>query len=66
MRRLIFMLLFLGCGTSADDCASREGVCRIGGFTGACVTPHETLDCNPERNPGGAFCCVPCDGGACG
>jgi hypothetical protein len=41
-------------------CAAAGGRCVLGGAT----CPHRgTQDCNPDNNPGGAFCCLPCPKG---
>jgi hypothetical protein len=57
----VFVLAFCGCGGEAKpatSCASVGGSCLIGG--NACTTraPAGADDCNSDRNPGGAFCCL--------
>lgn len=38
-------------------CSAAGGRCLIG----SSVCPNRgAQDCNPYRNPGGAFCCLPC------
>jgi hypothetical protein len=44
-------------------CAAGGGQCLIGGNPCANRGPQ---DCNPDRNPGGAFCCLPCPAGPAG
>jgi len=52
------------CGPPARDaglsgpaaCVAAGGQCVVGGFTGC--SKLGTQDCNPDRNPGGAFCCL--------
>jgi len=38
-----------------DQCAAEGGKCILGG---ASCNHRGTSDCNPTRNPGGAFCCL--------
>jgi hypothetical protein len=52
------------CGSPGADaglsgpaaCAAAGGKCVVGGFTGCLKDGPQ--DCNPDRNPGGAFCCL--------
>jgi hypothetical protein len=47
-----------------EACEAAGGVCRIGGLAGTGICPNlGPQDCNPDRNPGGAVCCLPCPGG---
>jgi hypothetical protein len=65
--KAIFGLLVLlagacsGKSSGAEACVAAGGQCVIGGH----ICPnHGPQDCNPDLNPGGAFCCLPCsDGG---
>jgi len=43
-----------------EACVAAGGRCIIGG--NKCPN-HGPQDCNPDRNPGGAFCCLPCPAG---
>src|SRR5690242_1628026 len=72
MRTLVLGLTILLCGCSSggadngsstggpEACVQAGGQCLLGSAvaTGACpvIGPQ---DCNPERNPGGAVCCLP-------
>jgi hypothetical protein len=54
-----------GCSTSssstgAEMCVAAGGQCLLGGHSCPVVGAQ---DCNPDRNPGGAFCCLPCPAG---
>lgn len=50
-----------GCSSSGPEaCRAAGGECVLGGQRCANRGPQ---DCNPDRNPGGAFCCVPCPDG---
>src|SRR6202171_6584118 len=55
-----------GCaGTGSDgpaQCVAAGGRCVIGPPTN-CVGMIGSEDCNPDRNPGGAICCLPCPTG---
>jgi hypothetical protein len=44
------------------QCAAAGGRCVIGPPSN-CVGMIGPQDCNPDRNPGGAICCVPCPSG---
>jgi hypothetical protein len=48
-----------GGGTTTPSCAAAGGRCLIGPPTN-CKTeaPPGAQDCNPDRNPGGAMCCL--------
>lgn len=49
------------CGDSGPEaCVAAGGTCLLGGATCANQGPQ---NCNPEKNPGGAFCCLPCPKG---
>jgi hypothetical protein len=57
----LLVLLCAGCSSSGPEaCHAAGGECVIGGH--ACANPGPQ-DCNPDRNPGGAFCCLPCPNG---
>ncbi len=51
-----------GCtsSTGPEMCVAAGGQCLVGG--NVCAN-HGPQDCNPERNSGGAFCCLPCPAG---
>ena len=65
------MLTLAGCSgtsnqTGPEACVAAGGKCILGG--NSCSNPGPQ-DCNPDRNAGGAFCCLSCgtDGaGVCG
>jgi len=68
--KLIYILSFamtaLSCSnsntkTGPEQCVEAGGQCVLGGVE---CTKLGSADCNPGRNPGGAFCCLSCgDGG---
>jgi hypothetical protein len=39
------------------QCVAAGGTCMLGSGVPFCAEPGQ-YDCNPERNPGGAFCCL--------
>jgi hypothetical protein len=43
-----------------DACVAAGGQCVLGGYQCPNKGPQ---DCNPDRNPGGAFCCLGCFSG---
>jgi len=49
-----------GKSSGAEACVAAGGQCVLGGYS--CPNPG-TQDCNPDKNPGGAFCCLPCQDG---
>jgi hypothetical protein len=62
------MVALVACsGTSGQSgpeaCVAAGGKCILGGNT--CSNPGPQ-DCNPDRNAGGAFCCLSCSGDAAG
>jgi hypothetical protein len=69
MLRTVFLgALLLGvggaCNASEDGqaaCIAAGGQCVLGSFQ---CPNRGTQDCNPDRNPGGAFCCLGCPSGA--
>jgi hypothetical protein len=59
---LVLLCAPLGaCSSSGPEaCVAAGGRCVLGGNP----CPHtRPQDCNPDRNPGGAFCCLPCPAG---
>jgi hypothetical protein len=43
-----------------DQCVAAGGQCVLGNYQ----CPYRgTQDCNPDRSPGGAFCCLGCPTG---
>jgi hypothetical protein len=56
--------LLLGACSSRNsgpaECVAAGGKCILGGNKCPNSGPQ---DCNPDRNPGGAFCCLPCPQG---
>ena len=61
-----------GCSSGPAECEAAGGRCMVGAGMG-CAGTIGPQDCNPDRNPGGAVCCLPCpsgpsapDGGGCG
>jgi hypothetical protein len=59
-----------GCTSSnaaaGSACAAAGGQCHLGGFQcpASAVAPAAADDCNPQENPGGAFCCLSTDASA--
>ena len=53
----LFLLSLAACSGSsgAAECVAAGGQCVLGGHQ--CGNPGPQ-DCNPDRNPGGAFCCL--------
>jgi hypothetical protein len=43
-----------------DACVAAGGQCLAGGYHCGYVGPQ---DCNPDRSPGGWFCCLGCPNG---
>jgi hypothetical protein len=58
----LLLLALAGCSgnSGAAECVAAGGQCVLGGHQ--CANPGPQ-DCNPDRNPGGAFCCLPCPTG---
>jgi hypothetical protein len=59
----LLMLLLGACSSGKsgpEACTAAGGQCVLGGAI--CPNPGPQ-DCNPDRNPGGAFCCLPCPQG---
>jgi hypothetical protein len=59
----LLMLLLGACSASNSGpaaCVAAGGRCVIGGNT---CPNRGAQDCNPDRNPGGAICCLPCPQG---
>lgn len=60
------ILLLGACSSTSSDtsgpaaCTAAGGQCLIGGNSCPNRGPQ---DCNPDKNPGGAFCCLPCPTG---
>jgi len=63
---ITFVMALLSCSSSKTKtgpelCVEAGGQCVLGSVQCA---KHGDADCNPSRNPGGAFCCLSCgDGG---
>jgi hypothetical protein len=61
-------LAVAGCGTASDApsgpaaCAAAEGACIPGAPGGCADGTIGPQDCNPDRNPSGAVCCLPGSG----
>jgi hypothetical protein len=64
---LVMIVLAACSGTSSQSgpeaCVAAGGKCILGGNT--CSNPGPQ-DCNPDRNAGGAFCCLSCPSDAAG
>jgi hypothetical protein len=62
----LLMLVFAAACSENDSgpaaCVAAGGQCVIGGGGNTCPNAGPQ-DCNPDRNPGGAFCCLPCPQG---
>jgi hypothetical protein len=69
MKKLGLLLVVLGLGCSdaplsgPEACVAAGGVCVLG--NDFCSKPGPQ-DCNPDLNPGGAFCCLSCSTGDAG
>lgn len=58
---MLLAVAFLACSSSGPEaCVAAGGTCVLGSI--ACAR-RGSADCNPDRNPGGAFCCLSCSGG---
>ena len=57
----LLMLWLAACSSSGPEaCRAAGGECVPGGR----MCPNRgSQDCNPDRNPGGFFCCLPCPSG---
>lgn len=66
IQAIAVVMLLLSCSGSGaksgpELCEEAGGQCVLGSVQCA---KHGDADCNPDRNPGGAFCCLSCgDGG---
>jgi hypothetical protein len=59
----LMMLLMAACSDSGSGpaaCVAAGGQCVLGSNQCPNKGPQ---DCNPDKNPGGAFCCLPCPQG---
>ena len=57
----LMMAVFVGCSSSGTGaCPAAGGQCMPGGAVCANRGPQ---NCNPDQNPGGSFCCLPCPTG---
>ncbi len=68
LRMALVWALWLGavgaCNAGEDGqaaCIAAGGQCVLGGYQ---CPNRGSQDCNPDRNPGGAFCCLGCQNGA--
>jgi hypothetical protein len=43
---------------ATSACVSAGGACVLGDVSCAKQAPEADQDCNPDKNPGGAFCCL--------
>ena len=63
MKTVLALAVLLSAASSSvgpEACRAAGGECVIGGH----VRPNRgPQDCNPDRNPSGAFCCLPCPDG---
>jgi hypothetical protein len=54
--KIIALLVVAACGSPIEACRAAGGECT---FQPSCTTQIiRTVDCNPNRNPGGAVCCT--------
>lgn len=65
MRMTVGLLILLlgacsGSNSGPAACAAAGGQCVVGGNQCPNAGPQ---DCNPDRTPSGAFCCLPCPNG---
>jgi hypothetical protein len=49
---------------AGSACKAAGGTCVLGSVTCADQAPSSAQDCNPDKNPGGAFCCLEGDAAA--
>jgi hypothetical protein len=59
----LMLFLLVACSGSESgpaECVAAGGQCILGSNT---CPNRGSQDCNPDRNPGGAFCCLPCPQG---
>jgi hypothetical protein len=68
--RLSLLALLAVVASAVTDCSSSSGQAQCEAAGGQCVlggnfcaNPMYQYDCNPDRNPGGAYCCAPCHAG---
>src|SRR5208282_1375450 len=52
-----------GSGSAGSTCMAAGGTCVLGNVACSNQAPSDDQDCNPDRNHGGAFCCLVRDGG---
>lgn len=56
---LAAIVLLAGCSSGRAACESQGGQCVIGGEICFGTTPDDASElCNPDRNPGGSYCCI--------
>ena len=64
MKIVLAFLLLVGVACSnpsgPEACVAAGGKCVLG--NNHCPNAG-AQDCNPDRNPGGGFCCLPCPNG---
>lgn len=64
---LLLALALAACSSSSSSNSSGPQACVAAG--GQCLLGNDPCpnrgpqDCNPDKNPGGAFCCLPCPTG---
>lgn len=70
MKYLVIVVMGISLLSCSDNksgpqqCIEAGGQCLIGSVTGMGLCPNVgPQDCNPDRNPGGAVCCLPCPNG---
>lgn len=59
---VLALVALAACSTGPAECAAAGGKCVIGPPMN-CHGMVGSQDCNPDRNPGGALCCLPCPDG---
>jgi hypothetical protein len=57
---LSIMAACSGSDSGPAACVAAGGQCLLGGHP---CPNRGSQDCNPDLNPGGAFCCLPCPDG---
>jgi hypothetical protein len=61
----VLLLSAVGACDAGEDgqaaCIAAGGQCVLGGYQ---CPNRGTQDCNPDHNPGGAFCCLGCSNGS--
>jgi hypothetical protein len=63
MRVTLLLLALVACRPGPEACLNAGGQCREPGGTACPNWLRDSDECNPDHNPGGAVCCLPCPSG---